>query len=142
MTIVKWRNHPNFSDMFDAFFNGNEGENLNHKRYECAPATNISESEAGFELELAIPGMNKEDFGIKIEKDVLTISSEKETTKNDERNYTRWEFVYGSFSRSYTLPKTIDQEKISAEYVNGILKIGLPKKAEDKSKLSREISIA
>ncbi len=140
MTISKWRNQANYSDLFDSLFQ-QQTERFKHSKHECSPATNIVESESGFELELAIPGLKKEDFKINIEKDVLTISSEKETTKGDERNFTRREFVYGSFSRSYTLPKSIDQENISAEYTDGILKLVLPIKAEDKSKLSREISI-
>ena len=85
--------------------------------------------------------MKKDDFKIDLENQVLTISSEiKEETEETENNYTRREFVYNSFSRSFTLPKSIVSEKIKADYKDGILKISLPKNKE--TKLSREIKVA
>lgn len=139
MTIVRWRNLPAFTDMFDNLFEQQENR-LNTKQYDCMPSVNIVESKDAFEIELAVPGMSKDDFGINLENNVLTISSEKEMKDVNERNFTRREFAYGSFSRSFTLPKTVDSEKINADYLNGILKVSLPKKEE--VKLSRQITIS
>lgn len=138
MTIVRWRNLPTFTDMFDNLFE-QEQNRLATKQYDCTPAVNILESKEAFEIELAVPGMAREDFGINLENNVLTISSEKELQRDNDRSFTRREFTYGTFSRSFTLPKTVDSEKISADYLNGILRISLPKKEE--VKFSRQISI-
>jgi HSP20 family protein len=106
------------------------------------PSANIKESDEKFELEIAIPGMKKDDFKISLENNILSVSCEKEDERKEEKdNYTRREFAYGSFCRSFNLPKTIDNDKIQAEYTDGILHIALPKKEEDKSKLSRLINV-
>lgn len=138
MTITRWRNLPTLTDMFDNLFE-QEQNRLATKQYDCIPSVNILETKEAFEIELAVPGMGKEDFNINLENNVLTISSEKEIKKEEERNFTRREFVYGSFSRSFTLPKTVDSDKISADYQHGILRVGLPKKEE--VKFSRQIDI-
>ncbi len=113
-------------------------ENLNT----ATPAVNIKENEGNFELELAIPGFKKEDFNIELDNDVLTISSEvkKESETNDE-NYTRREFSFSSFRRSFTLPETVDNGKINANYEDGILKLTLPKREEALPKPKRLIEI-
>ena len=101
------------------------------------PAVNILETEDGFKVELAVPGMKKEDFTIDLDKDMLTISAEdkfENEEKNAEARYTRREFSYKSFKRSFTLPKTIDGDKITAAYNEGVLEIVLPKKEEAKPK--------
>lgn len=102
-----------------------------------APAVNIMETDEGFKLEMAVPGMKKEDFNIDLDKDVLTISAE-EKFENEEKDtdgrYTRREFSYSAFTRSFTLPKTIDGEKITATYTDGVLGIAIPKKEEAKPK--------
>lgn len=139
MTIVRWRNLPTFTDMFDNLFES-EHNRLSNKQYDCMPAVNILENKEAFEIELAVPGMAKDDFAVNLENNVLTISSDKELKQEDEPNYTRREFAFGSFSRSFTLPKTVDSEKISADYQQGILKLMLPKKEE--VKLSRQIVIS
>ncbi len=93
------------------------------------PASNIKESTDSFTIEMAVPGFAKEDFKIKLEKDVLTIYSEKKEENNqDSDNYTRREFRFSEFKRSWTLPETVDVEAISASYTNGILNVLLPKK--------------
>lgn len=106
------------------------------------PAVNIKENEKDFELELAIPGQKKEDFNIEVDNNVLTISME---TKNEEEtkedNYTRREFSYRSFRRAFTLPETVDEDKINADYQDGILKFTLPKKEEALPKPKRMIQI-
>jgi HSP20 family protein len=138
------------SQLFDTFFNedmmGFPTTVTNWKN--STPAVNIKETEDGFNLELAAPGLEKEDFKLELDNDVLTISAEKkvenETTEgNDEKaeKYTRREFSYQSFQRTFTLPETIDVSKINASYQNGVLMVTLPKKEEAKPQPSRLIEI-
>ncbi len=106
------------------------------------PAVNIREKETAFELELAIPGKKKEDFNVEIDKDVLTISMEpKAEDETVKERFTRKEFNYTSFKRSFTLPETVDSDKIKASYENGILAFMLPKKEEALPKPKRLIKI-
>lgn len=141
MKLIRWNNEPFFSDLVNNFFE-NESGNFLSRRHCLTPATNIVENEESFELEMAAPGMKKEDFKIDIENNVLTISSEqKEEKEENNKNYTRREFSYGCFSRSFILPKIIDSDKIKAEYKNGVLCLNLPKKEEEKTKLKRQIEI-
>jgi HSP20 family protein len=110
------------------------------------PAVNIKETNDSFEVEVAAPGMKKEDFKVQLEGNTLTISSEihQETTdgSNDER-YSRREFSYQSFQRMFVLPKeVVDEDKIVAKYENGILKLDIPKREEAKKKGPRLINIA
>ena len=109
------------------------------------PAVNVKEGENEFTIELAAPGLTKEDFKIKLEEDLLTISrtsEEKKEETEEKRNYTRKEFSFSSFSRSFRLPDTIDGEKIDANYTDGVLYLALPKKEEAKAKPPREIAIS
>jgi len=110
------------------------------------PAVNIKEDDASFSLELAVPGRKKEDFKIEIDNDLLTISSEskKETSSENEVDtvkYTRKEFSYTSFKRSFTLPETVNADKIEALYTDGILSFKLPKKEESLPKPKRLIEL-
>lgn len=108
-----------------------------------APAVNIKENEKDFELELAVPGRKKSDFNIEIDKDVLTISSEiKHEGEVKEENYTRKEFGFTSFKRAFTLPETIDNDKIEANYEDGLLKFIFPKKEESLPKPKRMIELS
>jgi HSP20 family protein len=109
------------------------------------PAVNILESDNDFQVEVAAPGMNKKDFKIDLDNNVLTISSEKEEKKEEKDkkgNYTKKEFSYTSFERSFTLPDSIDQDKIAASYKDGVLRITLPKREEAKVKPAKTISIS
>jgi len=107
------------------------------------PAVNISEKEDDFMLELAAPGMQKSDFKINLDNNVLTISSEKEDESEEKsEKYSRKEFCYSSFSRSFTLPKSINFDKIKADYKDGVLKVNLPKREDAKVALNRQIEIA
>lgn len=128
MTLVKFKPlSPMFSDVLNDFFNQGINESSNK-----LPAVNISEDADSFKIELAAPGVSKEDFKINLEKDVLSISSEKKSeNKEENKQYTRKEFSYQSFKRSFTLPDNVDRENISAQYTDGILylKIGKIKKA-------------
>lgn len=107
------------------------------------PAVNIKENDKNFEIEVAAPGLNKGDFKINIEKNILTVSSEKEVKEETEKdNFMRKEFGYNSFTRSFSIPESIDLEKIKASHKNGILKIELPKQEEAKLNSKREIKIS
>ncbi len=107
------------------------------------PAVNVVESEEGFRIEVAAPGLQKSDFKLNLEKNQLTISAEKEQ-KEESKNekYTRKEFKYASFQRTFTLPNTVDGDRIEANYADGILNIALPKREEAKEKPARQIEIA
>ena len=97
------------------------------------PSVNVVENKDDFKLSLAVPGMKKNDFKIDVTGNLLTISSEKEENKEEKNeNYSRQEYNYSSFSRSFTLPEEVNKEKIDATYVDGVLKLVLPKKEEAK----------
>lgn len=140
MNLVRFNQYPSLTDLMENLernFLGRVDENSGD-----IPAVNIKEENDKFVLEMAAPGMNKDDFKINLDNYQLTISSEhKKEKKEKEDNYTRREFVYSSFSRSFTLPKTIDVEKIKADYKNGILLLTLPKK-EEEAKLTKQIKIS
>jgi HSP20 family protein len=103
------------------------------------------ETEDEFSVEVAAPGKTREDFNIELDNDVLTISSEekKETETTDKKGrYTRKEFSYTNFKRAFSLPETVDSEKIAATYKDGVLNISLPKKEEAKVQPKRMIEIS
>ena len=109
------------------------------------PAINVKETNDNFEVELAAPGMNKKDFRIELNGNMLTISSEKENQWQDTENekYTRREFSYESFQRMFQLPKeVVDEDKIQAKYENGLLHLTIPKKEHAKQGPPRTIEIA
>ncbi|MBN1198732.1 MAG: Hsp20/alpha crystallin family protein [Bacteroidales bacterium] len=141
MAIIRWQNRNPLSDIVSNFFDSDYHEFFGKRA--CDPSANIIEKPEGFELEIAAPGLKKEDFKIDLDNAVLTISTEMEDAKKEEgKNYTRKEFYYGSFSRSFTLPKSVNTDKIKAEYTNGILKIDLPKRDEAKLETKKEIKIS
>jgi HSP20 family protein len=107
------------------------------------PSVNIIEGKDDFRIEVAAPGLEKKDFKINLENNVLTISSEKEV-KNEQTDdkYMRREFSYSSFQRSFALPNTVDAEKINANYKDGVLNLVIPKKEEAKEKPARSIKIS
>lgn len=108
------------------------------------PAVNIKETDTSFGIELAAPGKNKEDFNIEIDHNVLTISSEEKTEKEEKSNegkYTRKEFSYASFRRAFTLPETVNTDSINATYENGVLHVALLKREEALPKPKRLIEI-
>jgi HSP20 family protein len=144
MSLVKFSNQ--FPSVFDRFFDNElfDWSNRNFSNTNTTlPSVNIKESTEGFEVELAAPGLEKGDFRIELNHDTLTISSEKQIeneTKEGEQ-FTKREFSYQSFSRSFTLPNTVESEKIAARYENGILKVSIPKKEEAKPRPPKQISI-
>lgn len=139
---------PNFPSIFDDFFGGDwmnwAGFN-NSQTGTTLPAVNVSENNEAFKIEVAAPGMKKDDFKIDLDNNLLMISSEKEE-KNEETdkegNYFRKEFSYQSFKRSFSLPmNVVNQEQISAKYSDGILHITIPKKEEAKPKPLKQIKV-
>jgi HSP20 family protein len=108
-------------------YGGKWGRELN------VPAVNITETDNEYSVTLAAPGLKKSDFNIDVEGNMLTISSEKEESKEEkDARYTRKEYNYSSFSRSFTLPEEVNKESIEAKYEEGVLKLSLPKKEEAK----------
>lgn len=131
-----------FSDIFnDAKFFGRNW--LEKELGQYLPAVNINETNKEFNLEVAAPGFKKEDFRVKVDDNVLTINAEKEDERSEEtKRYSRREFSYNSFSRSFTLPENANSEKIDAKYIDGILKLSVPKKEETKALPKKEITVA
>ncbi len=122
-------------DLFSTFF----GE----KRDNWVPSVNIVESEDKFRIDVAAPGLSKGDFKIELDNDVLTISSEKEfESENENEIFTRREFGFNPFNRSFGLPESIDGENIKASYKNGILCVILPKRKEVIAKAHKEITVS
>jgi HSP20 family protein len=113
------------------------------RRVSSMPAVNIAENNDNYMVTLAAPGLKKEDFKIDLDGNMLTISSEKEERKEDkDEKFTRQEYSYSSFSRSFTLPEDVKQENIDASYQNGELKIVLPRKEElKKAAVTKQIAI-
>ena len=115
--------------------NFNEGMTL--------PKVNIKETPESFEVQMAVPGLKKDNFNISVENEELLISAEIEENKEEtNEEFTRREFGYASFRRSFILPETVDGDKIKANYEDGILNVVLPKKEEAKPKPARTIKIS
>jgi len=135
-------NNPSLGFFDDLFTPVNHWlENFETKTSGFFPPVNIRETEDAFELEVVAPGMEKEDFKIKTEGDLLTISAEKEEEKKGEKDkHILNEYSYRSFHRSFTLNEDIDQEKVEAKYSDGVLFLTLPKK-EEKIVKPKEITV-
>ena len=139
MRIVKYNNNNVFPSLINEFFNDDFGMNFLNRSH-SVPSVNSLENNDSFEIDLAVPGMKKEDFTIELNDKVLVISSEtSNTTENDKMRLN--EFNFSSFQRSFRVPDSVDQDKIKANYKNGILKIKLPKRKESISKPNRVINI-
>jgi HSP20 family protein len=142
MAIIKWNreddNLPVFSNIWNNFLNRDMDDFYVNGMTLRTPSVNIIEGKEDFAIEVAAPGLLKEDFSVNIDHNLLTIEAKKESkSESKEERYTRKEFAYNCFRRSFTLPESIVQEKIDAKYENGILHIVLPKKEEAKVKPSR-----
>ena len=138
LPVVKFRREiPN---MFDEFFGKSLLDESRCNSY--SPSVNVLENKDNYIIEVAAPGLSKEDFRITLDNEVLTISSEqKQNEEMKNENYLRREFGYRSFKRSFGLPELVDGEKISASHKNGILTVNIPKKEEAKPKPAKEISV-
>ena len=137
MNLIK-RQNPVFTSLIDdLFLNQDWNHNSNN-----VPAVNIMEADDHFDIQLAAPGKKKNDFKIELEEGVLTISSQIESKSNEEESsFTRKEFGYSSFIRSFNIPDTVFTDKISANYKEGILTVSLPKKEEALPQPKKLISI-
>ncbi|CAN5421344.1 Hsp20/alpha crystallin family protein [soil metagenome] len=137
-----------FPTLFDDFLNRdlfNGGQSNYSNTGTSLPAVNIKETNEGFDVEMAAPGMKKTDFKVQLEGNMLTISSEKSsnTDENEGDRYSRKEFSYQSFERSFTLPKdVVDVEKINAKYEDGVLQLHIPKMEQAKQKAPKMIQIS
>jgi HSP20 family protein len=131
-----------FPNLFDNFFE-NEFPTRFERNCGCAVAANILEKDEQFEIQIAAPGLRKEDFKLEVEKNLLSVSFEKPEEENQkEESWIRREFEAGSFVRSFTIPEQTDVDKITARYENGILYIGVPRENPEKTRLSKRIEIA
>lgn len=132
--------------LLDDFFNSPWNNLLDsglQARQTNTPLVNISERNDDYLVSMAAPGLKKEDFLIQVEGNMLTISSEKDETKEEEDDkFTRQEYSYSCFERSFTLPDEVVKDKIDAKYKNGVLEIVLPKKEEAKNMtISKQIAV-
>lgn len=141
------RSNANLPSLIENFFGRdmNDFFNTTSPTFSNVPAVNVVENEDGFRIEVAAPGMKKDDFKLNLNHNNLTISGsqENQTEETDKTNekYTRREFSYSSFQRTFTLPTSVDGDNIKASYVDGLLKIGIPKREEAKVKPPRQIEI-
>ncbi len=129
---------PGFSDIFESFFNDSF---LSDRMISRVPAVNVAETDDGYHIELAAPGLKKEDFKIDLDRNMLNISVEKKSEETESnKKYNKREYSYTSFVRSFTLPDSADEGNIEAEYNDGVLKIKIAKREESKI-ASRHIEI-
>lgn len=144
MSIVRYQSlndfvPTTFSNLIDRFFNESVAR-TGGSSFAFVPRVDVVETDKAFEINLAVPGMNKEDFKIDLNDSTLTISGERKMSQEKkEVNYHFLETQYGSFSRSFSLPENTDAARISAEYVNGILKLTVPK--DEKKVLKQTIKV-
>lgn len=144
MNLIKKENRFLFPSLVNDFLMNdrlnaaiNAGSNI--------PAVNIQELDDSFKVDLAAPGMSREDFTIDLDDDMITVSAQKSTEsseKDKEGKYTRREFGYTSFARSFTLPDAVKQDEINATYTDGVLSITIPKDTETKVEHKRTIAIS
>lgn len=138
-SITRWGRIPNFNALQDQvnklFESTVHGQGENSAITSWAPAVDIYETENELVLKADLPGVSEKDIDVRVENNMLTVRGERQfETKVKEDNYLRIERTYGSFSRSFGLPNTVNTEAISAEYRNGVLTVQLPKRAESKPK--------
>jgi HSP20 family protein len=147
MSLIKWNRDkgifPSFSNRVEEFFNDEDFFGSFGWGRSSVPAVNISESDETFQVEVAAPGLKKDDFHVEIENGVLTIRAEKESSVEEkEDKFTRQEFSYSSFRRSFRLPDSVNEDQVNAVYEDGVLKLTLPKLAEVKKNAGRKIEIS
>lgn len=134
---------PSLSNMMESFFES-EFPNLNRQDLFKTPVlVNIKDTKESYRIEVAAPGFKKEDFNINVEGGLLIIKAEsKVATETNEERFTRKEFNFSSFTRNFTLPKTIEVNKVAASYEDGILSVVLPKKEEAKETPKMEVKVS
>ena len=130
--------------LIDNFLNDDWVKNL-YKKVTATPAINVIETDSEYDMEMAVPGLTKEDLNVQVDENCLNISMEKKTEtehKNEKKNYLRREFSTQQFFRSFELPENVEKEKITAKVENGVLKIALPKVVHvEKKQQPKEIAI-
>lgn len=146
MSLIKYNSALNdfvptsFSNIIDRFFADSVARSGGSSGYSFVPRVDVVEDEKAYEIHVAVPGMNKEEFKIDLNDNFLTVSGERKFSKEkNEKNFYSLETQYGSFSRSFTLPENVDAQKISARYNNGILEITVPK--DEKKTLKQSIRV-
>ena len=151
MSLIKRNRNllPSFSRFWDEDDLLNRGLNWGLSNFTEAnstmPAVNIRETDNAYEVQMAAPGMRKQDFKIELENNILTISSEKieEREEDGKEKYSRKEFSYESFQRSFNLPKeVVDEDKIEAHYKDGVLYLTIPKKEKARQRLAKKIEVS
>jgi HSP20 family protein len=148
MTLIKFQNpkakrffetdamFPGFGSAFDNFLK------MDYNYGETMPSVNVTENEHEYHMEYLVPGFKKDEIKVALEQNVLTVKAEKKTETTDEqKRYTRKEFSFSTFKRSFTLPENIDAEQMVAKHEHGILNITIPKKVEEKKIGLKEIEI-
>ena len=140
MRIVKYNNNNVFPSLMNEFFNDDLRMNFFNRRH-SVPSVNSVENNDSFEIDLAVPGMKKDDFTIELNDKILVISSDNSNHDQNERTRLN-EFNYSSFQRSFRVPESVELDKIKANYKNGILKIKLPKRKDSITKPNRVIDIS
>ena len=145
MSLIRYNRNLNdfvptsFSSLIDRFFEDSVAHRGGSSMF--VPGADIMEKDKSFEIHLAVPGMEKDDFKIDLNDNVLTVSGERKfKNEKKEGEYYSIETQYGSFSRAFTLPENVDAQKIDAKYVNGILQISLPK--DEKKTLKQTIKVS
>ena len=151
MTLIKFKNEGNFNDrfpliptVFGDFFNDFLNSDTSNKEvFNYVPAVNIAERPNDFTIEVAAPGIGKEDFKVSVETGVLTIAGEKKEEKKEEgTKFTRKEFSYTTFKRSFSLPEHVNADNIAASHKDGVLTLVLPKREEARTKAAKEIKVS
>jgi HSP20 family protein len=144
MSLIKrseWPLPGNGSWLSD-FFDNERFFDADWLKNRALPAVNVRETEKNFEIEVAAPGRSKKDFKISAENGVLTISSEQQEEKDEKENgYTRKEFSYSSFIRSFTIPDNANEDDVKANYADGILKLEIAKKVTSQPKARKAIEV-
>ena len=138
MNLIRKQN-SRFPSIMEELFNNNWNASISDYS-NSKPAVNVKEDDKSFTLQIAAPGINKNDFEISLENRVLSIEVVKKD-EHDVNDFTSKEFDYNSFKRSFSIPKSIELLKINASYINGILKINLPKNKEDQLQPKKFIRI-
>ena len=132
---------PVFDNLFNELTNGSFSKPKRNNFIKSRPAVNVIESNDNFKIEAAVPGLTKKDININVEKDILTISAEREIKQTEGEKFSRKEFSYDNFKRTFQLPESVDVTNIKATFKNGILEITIAKKEEAKELPPRAIEI-
>lgn len=141
MSLIRFKNSA-LPSLVESYFNRESADLFDSSLGQMLPAVNIADKTDSFQIDVAAPGLKKENFQVNLNQHTLTIGyNEEENQTEQAEKYTRREFKFRSFKRSFNLPQTVDFERISANYVDGILHLNLPKREEAKAKPERLIEI-